>query len=310
MRRNLSFPSSDGKTTIHAVCWEPTGKPIAILQLVHGMVEYIERYDEFAGYMVSQGFLVVGHDHLGHGDSVTTLDKRGYIAEGDHPESFMIKDIHRLRIGTQKKYPGLPYYILGHSMGSYLLRMYLTAHGEGLTGAIICGTGSIPDPATTLGLTICESLAKKHGWFYRSTFVQKLSYAGPYRKFDLYGEDPERSWLTKDTEIVKKYYENEKCTFVFTLNAYKALFHTVYFDNQPENIRKIPKKLPLLLVSGEDDPVGDMGKGVKRVYQQLVQAGIQDVVCRLFENDRHELLNETDRTDVYAYLRDWLLEHI
>lgn len=310
MRRNLSYPSSDGKTTIHAVCWEPTGKPIAVLQLVHGMVEYIERYDEFAGFMVSHGFIVVGHDHLGHGDSVTSPDRRGYIADSNHPENFMVKDIHRLRIGVQKKYPDIPYFIFGHSMGSYILRKYLTVYGDGLSGAVICGTGSVADSSTKLGLTICETLAKKHGWHYRSSFVQKMTYTAPYRKYDLYGNDQKNSWLTKDTEIVKDYYSSEKCTFVFTLNGYKALLNTVYYDNQPENIEQIPKDLPILLVSGEDDPVGDLGKGVKKVYNQFVQAGIRDVFCRLFENDRHEILNETDRCDVYAYINEWLKEHI
>jgi alpha-beta hydrolase superfamily lysophospholipase len=195
-------------------------------------------------------------------------------------------------------------------MGSYLLRKYLTIYGDGLSGAILAGTGQVMDAALKLALTVCESLARKHGWHYRSTLVQQMTYTGPYRKFDLTGEHPENNWLSKDLEVLKTYYGNEKCSFVFTLNGYKALFNTIYYDNQTENIEKLPKDLPLLLVSGEDDPVGDLGKGVKQVYNRMVQAGVTDIFCRLFENDRHEILNETDRADVYQYLLTWLEEHL
>ncbi len=310
MKKHFTFPSTDRITRIHGILWDDESrKPKAVIQLIHGMVEFIDRYDDFANYLVSQGFAVVGHDHLGHGQSVTDEEKLGYIA-ADNPGRVLVQDIHRLRLCMETKYEGLPYFMLGHSMGSYLLRRYLATQGDGLAGAIIMGTGQEPDAATTAGLVLIHSLAKTHGWEYRSVKVLNLTYNSNYKKYDLTGEDLSNSWLTKDEEIVKKYYENPLCTFLFTLNAFEALLSTVLFTNQKRNIAAIPTELPILLVSGEEDPVGAMGKGVKKVYEKYVKAGITDVSCKLFENDRHEILNETDRADVYAYIRDWLEQHL
>ncbi len=310
MKQHFTFPSADRETKIHAILWtDETKQPRAVVQLIHGMVEYIDRYDDFAKYLASQGFAVVGHDHLGHGQSVTSEEKLGYIAPR-RPANVLLQDIHRLRVCMETKFQGLPYFMLGHSMGSYLLRRYLSSQGDGLAGAIIMGTGQEPDAATTAGLVLVRSLAKSHGWDYRSVKVLNLTYNSNYKKYDLTGEDISNSWLTKDEEIVKKYYSDPLCTFLFTLNAFEALFSTVLFTNQKKNIMAIPDTLPLLLVSGAEDPVGALGKGVKKVYDKYVKSGIKDVTCKLFDGDRHEILNETDRADVYAYIQEWLETHL
>lgn len=303
---NLEFKSKDGKTMIQAVCWIPdSGEYHSVLQIIHGMVEYKERYKPFAEFLTEHGFMVVAHDHLGHGESVLSQDDWGYMEQND-PAGTLVADIHTLRSMIQKENPQKAYFILGHSMGSYMLRKYLAKYGDGLDGAIVMGTGCVPDITTKLAIAITKIMAKKHGWRYRSAFVQNLTYGKPYKKYDVTGKDAKNSWLTKDTEIVKEYYSNPKCTFTFTLNAYRGLFEAVYFDNQPKNIDKIPKDLPILLVSGEDDPVGDLGEGVKKVYQMFQKAGIRDVVCRLYKNDRHEILNETDRETVFEDILLWL----
>lgn len=304
---NFSYPSSDGKTQIHAVCWKPEqGEIRGILQINHGMIEYIERYEDFASYMNRQGYLVVGNDHVGHGHSVVSEKEFGFFGEVEHPSDILVEDMHTLRKMMQKEYQHLPYFMLAHSMGSYMLRKYLALHGENLSGAIIVGTGSEDDKLMKIGMIICTMMAKVRGWHYRSRFLQKLSYGKPYRKFDLYGKHPENSWLTKDMQIIAKYMENPFCTFRFTINGYFGLMEAVYFDNQIENIEKIPKKLPVFLVSGEDDPVGNLGKGVKKVYDQYEAAGIQDLTCKLYKNDRHEILNETDKDVVYKDIYDWI----
>lgn len=309
MKKEYSFPSSDGKTKIHVINWYPDEvQPKAILQIIHGMVEYIDRYDEFARYMNEKGFIVIGHDHLGHGKSVNSEADWGYIAD-KNPSDKLIHDINRLRIATIKKYPDLPYYMLGHSMGSYLLRKYLSKYGEGLSGAIVMGTGCESNLATLGGLALIKSKAQKFGWHYRDTQIRDMTHTTPYKKYNLDGSDPKNSWLSKNEENVTEYYKNPMNTFTFTLNGYEALLTTVLYDNQRKNIDLIPKNLPILLISGEDDPVGNLGNGVKKVYQKFVQAGIKDVVCKLFENDRHEILNETDRADVYVYINDWLQQH-
>lgn len=301
----FTFLSSDKKTKLHAVKWMPeSGEYTAILQIAHGMIEYVERYEEFACYMANRGYLVVGHDHLGHGESVESPEDWGYIADKNGARH-MIEDMNKLRLMTEKENPGLPYFMLGHSMGSYLLRRYLTEYGKGLAGALVVGTGSVPDIATKAGMLVIRCIARFKGWRYRSKFVENLLFSGAYHKFSMDGKDLERSWLTKDVEIAAKYYKEPRCTFHFTLNGYDALIKTVYYDNQAKNTAKIPKELPIILLSGADDPVGNMSKGVLLVKKQLKEAGIKDLTCKLYENDRHEILNETDRDVVYRDILKW-----
>lgn len=304
--KQMRFLSKDGKTMIHAVRWCPeSGQYKAVLQITHGMVEYIERYRPFAEYMNGQGFLVVGHDHLGHGSSITSKEEWGYFAE-ENPSDTVVEDMHQLRTMVQGENPGVPYFMLGHSMGSYMLRKYLCLHSEGVSGAVIMGTGCVPDGTTKMGLTLCSIIAKFRGWHYRSKLVQSLSYSRPYKKYDLYGKDYSNSWLSKNVENVKEYYAEPRCTFLFTVNGYRGLMEAVLYDNQMENIRKVPKELPLFFVSGADDPVGDLGKGVKKVYGMYKEAGMTDITYKLYENDRHEILNETDRERVFADIGAWL----
>ena len=305
----FSFPSADGRTTVHALRWTPEdGKYRAVLQITHGMVEYIERYRAFAEFLNDNGFLVVGHDHIGHGESVVSKDEWGFFAE--HPSDTVVADMHTLREITRKEHPGVPYFMLGHSMGSYMLRKYLAIHGEGLTGAIIMGTGCIPDNTTKHAMFIAKLQAAFFGWHHRSKLLQKLSYDKYYHQFDLTGKDASNSWLTKDEEIVKTYYADPKCTFVFTVYAYMGLFEAVLFDNQQENIEAVPKSLPLFFISGAMDPVGGCGSGVKKVYNKFDVAGKEDITWKLYDNDRHEILNETDRDVVYHDIRAWMNVHL
>ena len=195
-------------------------------------------------------------------------------------------------------------------MGSYMLRKYLAIHGEGLAGAVIMGTGCIPDNTTKLAMFIAKMQAAFFGWHHRSKLLQKLSYDKYYHQFDLTGKDASNSWLTKDEEIVKTYYADPKCTFVFTVNAYMGLFEAVLFDNQQENIETVPKSLPLFFVSGAMDPVGGCGSGVKKVYNKFDEAGKEDITWKLYDNDRHEILNETDRDVVYHDILAWMNVHL
>lgn len=308
-KEEITFLSKNGKTQIHAIRWVPDSAEYkAVLQITHGMIEYIDRYDAFASYLASLGCLVVGHDHLGHGASIETEADWGYFA--DQPSDTVVADMHTLRTLTAEANPGIPYFMLGHSMGSYMLRKYLSLHGAGLAGAVIMGTGYIPDAQVRVAIRTVTSSARLHGWKHHSDMVRKLTFGKPYHRFDLTGADAQNSWLTKDSEIVKEYYSDPRCTFTFSNNAYLGLFEAVYFDNQPENIAKIPKDLPLFLVSGKDDPVGNLGEGVEYVFRKYQNAGISDVRCKLYENDRHEILNETDKEVVYRDISDWIFEQL
>ncbi len=305
MKQDLFFPSSDNLTTIHAIEWIPDKEITAILQISHGMVEFIDRYDCFARYLNEHGIYVVGNDHLGHGLSVTSDDRHGYFKDPDGNEC-VIKDLHRLRKLTQKKYPGVPYFMLGHSMGSFMIRQYMMVHGEGLSGVIVMGTGSQPKPVLAAGKLICKMMAKVKGWDHRSKLVDGMAFSSNNKKFE-----PARTkcdWLTKDTAIVDAYLANPWCTFLFTSNGFYQMFSAIEFVQKKKNINRIPKDLPILLVSGADDPVGNFGNGVKKVYKAFDQARVQDLTMTLYEGCRHEILNEVDKEAIFESLKDWIEE--
>lgn len=303
---NFTFLSNDGKTAVHAVKWIPdSGEYGAILQISHGMTEYIERYIPFAEFLTSKGYMVVGHDHIGHGQSVASKEDWGYFCE-DTPSDVVISDMHKLRTLIQEENPSLPYFMLGHSMGSFMLRKYLSFHNDNLRGAIIMGTGFTPTNVTKLAVGITKVLAKIRGSKYRSKFVSNLAFGADYKGFDMTGEQPENSWLTKDVEIVRKYYQTPECTFMFTVNGYQGLFEAVNFSCDAENAKLIPKKLPLFIVSGEQDPVGGLGKGVKETYDMYKNVGLLDLTYKMYENDRHEILNEMDKQAVFEDLIAWM----
>ncbi|MEE8885086.1 MAG: alpha/beta fold hydrolase [Eubacteriales bacterium] len=294
-KRDFSYPSSDNITTIHAIEWIPDGEVRAVVQILHGMVEFVDRYDRFARFLNEHGIYVTGNDHLGHGASVISDDSHGYFAR-ENGNLCVIKDIHELRQMTEKKYPGVPYFMLGHSMGSFLLRQYITMHGEGLTGVILSGTG-YTDPGllnTVMGL--CRVKASVQGWDHRSRTIDRLA-LGSYNK----AFEPARTkndWLTKDEAIVDAYNANPWNNFMFTLNGYYNLFKGLKWAEDEDEIEKIPKTLPILLASGKDDPVGNNGEGPEKVADSYRKAGIKNVTCVFYPGDRHEILNELDHDKV------------
>jgi alpha-beta hydrolase superfamily lysophospholipase len=217
-KKDFYYPSTDGKTQIHAIRWEPEGEPKAILQIIHGMVEFIDRYDDFAKYLTEHGYLVTGEDHIGHGASVQSDEYHGYF--GDEGNAWVIADIHRLREMMQKEFPGVPYLMLGHSMGSFLLRKYIVFHGD-ISGAIIMGSGYTKPRSSALGIQIANGFAKVYGWRHRSKMVTFLAFRKNL-KYDTTGKDPARNWLSKDPESVRKYYSDPRCTYLFTLNGFKT----------------------------------------------------------------------------------------
>ena len=307
MKQDFYYLSKDGKTKIHAMEWLPEGSPRAILQICHGMVEYIGRYADFAQYLSENGFYVTGNDHLGHGESIVSDDMHGFFGK-DKGNEYVIGDIHELRCRTTEKFPDVPYFMLGHSMGSFLLRQYIEMYGEGLNGAIIMGTGSQPGAVLKAGKMLCRTMAAFKGQMYRSSMVNNTAF-GSYNK----RIEPARTthdWLTRDEKIVDKYLADPWCTFMFTVNAYYHMFRGIEYLQDPAHLAKVPKDLPLLVVSGAEDPVGDFGKGVTQAYESYKNAGIRDLQMKLYPSDRHEILNELDRQQVYEDLKNWMEERL
>lgn len=310
-----TFDSSDDRhTAIHAKCWEPEdGKIKAVLQLVHGMQEHIERYDEFACFLANRGIAVCGHDHIGHGESVEKEEDLG-IMHCKYPDDTMIEDMYSNYKIIKAKYLGKPIFILGHSMGSYLLRKYLVVKAsalKGLGGAIIMGTGSESDAAIAAGRAICKVLSTVKGRDAKSPFIKGLMFgSSAYKQFDTTGTDASKSWLSKNEDSVRMYFdpENKKDCCEFSLNGYSILLRSTWFDNRMSNIKRMDMDIPILFVSGDHDPVGGMGEGVKKAHAMFQKAGVKDLSIKLYPDDRHEILNELDRETVYADLYDWMIK--
>lgn len=302
MKKEFYYLSRDGKTQIHAVEWLPEDEPKGVLQICHGMVEYIERYHEFAEYLCRHGYYVTGHDHLGHGRSVKDETEYGYFPK-KNGNRCVIGDIHQLRMITSKKYPGVPYLMLGHSMGSFLLRQYLTEHGDGLSGAVIMGTGYQPLAVLEAGQVVCRVTALFKGWKYRSKFVDNLSFGSFNKRFEP-GETG-REWVTSDSELCRRYVEDPLCMFRFTVGGYYQMFEGMKAVARAGSIAQIPEDLPILFTAGADDPVGAFGRGVMKVYRKYKSAGMRKVAVKLYAGGRHEILNETIREQVYEDLFVW-----
>lgn len=293
-----------GERANYAVMWQIV-KPKAVLQIVHGMIEHIERYDEFARFANNAGYLVVGHDHVGHGETVK--DPKEY---GAFPKNWqdLITDVHTLQREVSKKYPDIPYIILGHSMGSFITRLYLAKYGRDVDAAIIMGTGQQPRVQTWTAIGLTKILRVLHGEKYRSKFLEQMSTGMFNRSFS-----PNRTkadWLSRDEAEVDKYLVHEHHQFTPTLNMYRALFTFSNLAASRKWIKKIPRSLPLLLISGAKDPVGGFGKGVTHFYKILRHEAFTDVTLKLYPDARHEILNELNKNEVMRDLVAWMDNNI
>lgn len=307
-REELYFDSRDNENKIHAMKWIPESKtPICILQIIHGMAEYIERYDEFAENMAQKGILVVGEDHLGHGKSVGENGTYGYFCERD-AATVVVRDSHRLKKMIQEQYPGVPYIILGHSMGSFILRNYLCRYGTGIQAAVIVGTGMQPKAVLAAGKAVAAVQKLFKDSKYPSSLLNAIAFGGYNKRIK--GNRTVMDWLTKDEKIVDAYIQDPLCGVTFTVNGFQTIFELVSRLYKSDNLEKIPKELPVLFMSGADDPVGDYGKGVNKACRSLVDAGMKRVQMKLYSDDRHEILNETDRAKIYEDIYIWILSVI
>ena len=298
--------STDSKNNLNVIIWETEKEPIGVLQIVHGMAEYIDRYDNFAKYMTEQGFNVIGHDHLGHGHSVSDEHDYGFFAE-ENGDKIIIEDMHSVTQYAREKWEELPNFILGHSMGSFCLRQYLTKYSNDVFGAIIMGTGWIPSAAALLGKTIATNTCKSKGSHTVNPLLIKLTLE-PYNK----PFAPARTncdWLSRDEKQVDLYVNDKLCGFDFTAGAYKDFFTILEKIAKNRQLIGMRKSLPILITSGSVDPVGGK-KACEKLNAQYKRCGIDDVTLKLWENDRHEILNELNKSDVYDYICTWLKSKI
>ena len=296
------FKSADNKTDIHYIVWEDTDNEIkGIVQLVHGMCEYIDRYDEFAAYLTRHGYAVIGHDHLGHGQSVLSKERLGFFNE-ENGLDILQKDIRSVSEIAIDRWPDKKLIILGHSMGSFMVRRYVTQNADILSGAVFMGTGWIPSFAAALGYNMSTNIVKKQGQFVRSAKLTNLVLGRNNRAFE-----PARTpvdWLSRNEDNVDKYIEDELCGFEFCAQAYVDFFKCLMLLARGDDEENINRDMPILIIAGEEDPVGGKS-GCMKTYRHYRRIGIKDVTLRLFPSDRHEILNEKDAVKVFEYLVAW-----
>lgn len=307
VKETFSFLSANEHNHIYVKLWKPEKKPVkGILQISHGMIEHIERYDEFACFLADRGFVVVGNDHMGHGKSVNESNEWGYFANQEGSAK-VVEDLHTLTLKMKEMYPDTSYFVLGHSMGSFMIRRYLMTYGEEVDGAIIMGTGRQSFFSLMLGKLVLKIMKAIYGEEHRSIFLDKLMFGSYNKRFST--NKGGKEWLTSDEKHVQQYINDPACSFLFTINGIETLLSTLTFIQKPQNMKCLPKHIPMLIISGTEDPVGSYGKGVCRIFKTYQQHGIKNIDLKLCEGLRHELLNEVSRKEVYeiiyTYLSKW-----
>ncbi len=295
-------------TPLSVIIWMPDpaeyATPHAVVQLSHGMEEHLERYDGFAEELCRAGFVVVGCDFVGHGESARACDAPlGYFGYYDQKELLPV-DIHTLRQWASAQWPELPYFMFGHSMGSFAVRAYIAEHGEGLMGAILSGTGYQPPLLLAFGRALVKILSVLRGDRHYSHFIEKLLLGGYNKPFA-----PSRTafdWLSSLDATVDAYVNDPLCGEGFTLNGDRELLNCIRRACSKATARATPHDLPLLFVSGEKDPVGDMRRGVLRSVEILQEAGESAITVKFYDNNRHEVLNDISRDEFIADVIAWM----
>ena len=301
MRESFTIPSN-GIGQLHCCRWMPEGEPKAVLQIVHGIAEYIERYDDFAGFLNGLGYVVVAEDHMGHGQTVGAEGTQGYFEGGWFTA---VSDSYALLRKTKAEYPQIPYVLFGHSMGSFMARTILEVYPDsGIAAAVICGTGWQPRAILPGAIGICQLACKKVGEKNTSDTLQNMVFGGYNKRV----EHPrtEFDWLTRDAKVVDAYIAHPSCGFTASSGLLRELLKGILYVEQPENLGRMKKDLPVLFVAGGEDPVGSYGKGVKKAAEEFKKAGMEDVRLRLFPLCRHEILNEINRQEIYEFISRWM----
>lgn len=308
VNQEFRFPSADGATTLYGRIWVPDhGAPKAVLQLVHGIAEHIGRYDRFARFMSDHGYLVCAEDHLGHGNTPENAEDLGYTADKDGWVK-MTDNVRALHERITPQYPGIPYFILGHSMGSFLTRSYLIRYPGTVDACALLGTGQQPESVLKTGLAACRLEQIRLGKRGRSKLLQSLCFGAYNSQFK--PNRTESDWVCSVDEVVDAYIADPFCQVMPTVTLMRDMLTGIRFNQQAENLAKMDKTTPVFFLSGDQDPVGGNGKGVRVAYQSFLDAGCSHVRLKLYPGGRHEMLNEHNWQDVYDELLSWFDQQI
>lgn len=300
------YYNSCGAGQIRTCVWTPDREPKAIVQLVHGIAEHVERYDDYASWLNDRGILVVAQDHMGHGKSIGKDGIQGYFHGGWFSA---VEDTYSLLRQTMEKYPGVPYILFGHSMGSFIVRTILAKHPDsGIAGCIVCGTAWQPAVLLKVALPMCKLLCRNGGEKKPSSTLKKLMFGSYNQKVE--HVRTENDWLTRDDRIVDAYNRDPLCGFTATAGLYRDMLTGIAFIQQKESLNAMNKETPILFVAGSADPVGAYGQGVEQAVKEFRECGMRSVSLKLYPMCRHEILNEINNTQIYEDIQNWIEERI
>lgn len=296
------FYGSKGGGRIHGCRWEPQGAPIGVVQIVHGIAEYIDRFEPLAIYLNALGYVVVAEDHMGHGRSISEECPQGYFKGGWFAA---VDDTRTLMKYTMTKYPNLPYTILGISMGSFMVRTLLAKYPDsGLDGAVICGTGWQDKGLLKTARMACDLVCRTGGEERPSPMIQKLMF-GSYNR-GIQKPQSSNAWLCRDVDVVAAYDEDPLCGFPATAGLYRDMLTGIAYIQDLAQLDRMEKSMPVLFLSGSMDPVGNYGKGVETAAEAFCNTGMERVTVKLYPEDRHDVLNELDKLTVWNDLVNWI----
>jgi len=299
---------SDSTEVVYRI-WAPEGGAVdGTLLILHGMAEHSARYDDFARFLAAKQIAVYAPDHRGHGQTALKGNATlGWFAETDGWQR-VVDDALELANLIAAEYPQKPLFVLGHSMGSFLARTLIAQNPDLVDGAIIMGTGAGQGLLGKIGKMIASNNVKKHGSTHPDKLMDKMSF-GSFNNHIADAKTP-FDWLSRDADKVKEYVEDPLCGFVCTSRFFCDLLDGVQMANDRHRAQNLPADLPMLIISGSEDPVGKFGKGVGKVHALYQECGLEDLTVTLIEGARHEVLNETDRTDTMEYLGAWMLARL
>lgn len=299
MKQHLYTTSNDPEQQLHYIVWEPAVAPVAVLQLTHGMQEYIERYEPLAQAMTARGWVVIGHDHLGHG--LSGKWERGFFSERKEGARILIDDIHTINQIAHQRWPQLPVFLFGHSMGSFFTRRYLAEYGQTLRGSVICGSGWYSTLETGAAYWAARIMARLKGPHSMDQLLTALCSLPFLHAFE---EEGSGAWLSKNRQNVENYKADPLCGFWFTCGAYRHMYENLKLVSQQYHYERL-SPVPLLLISGSDDPVGGT-RGVRRMGASYRKLGFDDVTEHIVEGMRHEILFEENADETIRFIGGWL----
>ena len=300
------FRSSSGTDNIACYIYNPLTEPKAVIQLTHGMCEYIERYEAFIDFLCSNDFAVCGHDHLGHGKSVINDDYLGYFAS-EKGWQYLVKDPVQMTKIIRKRYHDIPLFLVGHSLGSLTARVALAKCDCFYNGVILLGALNTKVKIDAV-MAMADTIRRVNGDMYRSELIEKIIYG--YTNLKISDPINKFGWLTRDDELVYKFYDNPKCNYIFTASAYCDMIKLFMYATDKKCIESIPGDKPILILGGDADPIGQWGKGPRELFAMLENAGCTAVEMKLYNGARHELLNEINRNEVYNDILKWCSKYI